>query len=118
MSAPKWRRRPAAHHELVLLLDLELLPLGAALAGAVGAGGAFHDQAFPAVAIGAGIERAAITHGLFRQPQQGRPPPGHARLEGGPARRQRLRAQVGVAVAQQVEGHERRWLLVSRLRRR
>ncbi len=108
------RLGPAADDELLRMLQLELGPVGGSLAREVARRGALGDQPFPAPRHRLAVQVAAVPAHLRRQTQQGRAGIAEDAFERGAPRGQGQPAQVVGALAQQVEGNERRRRVVGR----
>src|SRR5439155_25844817 len=102
------RLGPAADDEFLLVDDLDLVPVGRALAGLVRRGCMLGDQALPAVPQRLLIERAAVAaHRRAEADGRRRLFLGEQSLERRAALHERAIAQVSFVLAEKVEGDER-----------
>src|SRR5262249_11736139 len=104
---------PAGDDELLLVLQLELAPCGAATPGFIERAGFFRDQSFPAFFLRARVQLARVARDLLADPNHSGWRSAEAPdrlLEAAAALRQRQPRQILLAVLQDVERDEDRGL--------
>src|SRR5689334_6096374 len=99
--------RPAADYALLPAQHFDLSPRAAATSRFIWRIKLLGDEAFPAVREDVAVERASVARLEVGQTQQRGTGVAEDTLEARPPRRQRQGAHVVIAVAQDVEGHER-----------
>ena len=114
MSARPARCGPATDHELFRPGELQLLPRQAAASGGVAPVGPLGDDALPVVLPAPSRQLLAVAGRAVDQPHHLRGVGSQQAFQPPPALGEGKRSQVLVAVAQQVEGHQRGWHAADR----
>ena len=97
------RLGPAADDEFLLADDLQLAPVGRPFAGLVRRVGPLGNQSFPAAIDRLLVQRLPVAARHRADAQLARRPPGQDPFQRRPPLDQRAIAEIGVAVAQQIE---------------
>jgi hypothetical protein len=98
---------PSTHHALLALLDLELAPLGAALAGVVARLERLDDESLPAFGDRPPVERSAVGGDELAQANHGGADVGEDPFQARPPRDEREVAEVLRSITDHVERDER-----------